>query len=110
MRVGRSGGGGRRAAPAFPAKDALNVMRTHPFALAAPTVRCNSGAMVWPMRFRRRLCACRSQLEVWKANLTLRHKWFRVLLNLCGLVLRPRKFRWFWSHITNEFHDRKPRR
>jgi len=98
------------AAPAFPGKEALKAMRAQPFALAAPPVRCSSGAGVGLMRLRRRWRSCRSQLEVLKANLALRHGWFRVLLNLCGLVLCPRKFGWFWPHIVNEFHDRKPRR
>lgn len=98
------------AAPAFPDKQALKAMRAQLFALAAPQVRCSSGAVARLMRFRRRWRACRSQLEVCKANLVLRHGWFRVLLNLYGLVRRPRKFRWFWPHIVNEFHIRKPRR
>jgi len=108
--AGRSGGGGRMAAPAFPDKQALKAMRAQLFALAAPQVRCSPGAVVRLMRFRRRWRSCRSHLEVCKADLALHHGWFRVLLNLCGLVLCPRKFRWFWPHIVNEFHDRKPRR
>jgi hypothetical protein len=43
--------------------------------------------------------------EVRKADLTLRHRWYRVLLHLRGMALRPRNIPWHWHHITREFHD-----
>jgi hypothetical protein len=45
----------------------------------------------------------------WKANLTLRHGWFRVLLHLTAMIRRPRNVPWHWQHITHEFHDPTPR-
>ncbi len=50
-----------------------------------------------------------SRYRVWKADMTLRHFWFRVLLHLWGMVRCPRNIPWHWQHIVHEFHEPKPR-
>jgi len=42
----------------------------------------------------------------WKANMTLRHCWFRILLHLAGMLRRPRNIPWHWRHIVRELYDR----
>jgi hypothetical protein len=48
--------------------------------------------------------------EEWKADMTLRHGWFRVLLHLQGMARRPRHAPWHLRHIAHEFNSRKTRR
>ena len=51
----------------------------------------------------------RARYQVWKADMALRHGWFRVLLHVQGMACRPRNIRWHWRLLTHEFYDRKPR-
>ena len=51
----------------------------------------------------------KSRFQEWKADLTLRHGWFRVLLHVRTMVRCPRNIPWHWRHITREFYGRKPR-
>jgi hypothetical protein len=51
----------------------------------------------------------RGRFREWKADMTLRHRWFRVLLHLRGMARCPRNIPWHWRHIVGEFYDRKPR-
>jgi hypothetical protein len=50
----------------------------------------------------------RGRYQEWKADMTLRHGWFRLLLHLQGMARCPRNTRWHWRHITGEFCARKP--
>lgn len=49
------------------------------------------------------------RFQEWKADMTLRYCWFRVLLHLRGMVRRPRNIPWHWRHISHEFYDGKRR-
>jgi hypothetical protein len=51
----------------------------------------------------------RGRVQEWKADMALRHCWFRVLLHVHGMVRCPRNIPWHWRHIAHEFYDRKPR-
>ena len=51
----------------------------------------------------------RSRYQVWRADLALRHGWFRILLHLLGMVRCPRNAAWHWHHMTHELYVRKPR-
>jgi hypothetical protein len=42
-----------------------------------------------------------------KADLALRHGWFRVLLHLRGMARCPRNIPWHWRHIRHEFYGRR---
>jgi hypothetical protein len=55
----------------------------------------------------RRPSSCGRYRE-WKADMTLRHGWFRVLLHLEGMVRCPRNIRWHWRHITGQVCARRP--
>lgn len=50
----------------------------------------------------------RSRYQEWKAEMALRHCWFRVLLHLHGMARCPRNIPWHWHHISHEFYVRKP--
>jgi hypothetical protein len=43
--------------------------------------------------------------QVWEADMTLRHCWFRVWLHLRSMARCPRHRRWHWRHLVREFYD-----
>jgi hypothetical protein len=49
-----------------------------------------------------------SRYQEWKADMTLRHGWFRLLLHCQGMARCPRNIPWHWRHITGEFRAHKP--
>ncbi|HXP63332.1 MAG TPA: hypothetical protein VN829_22715 [Dongiaceae bacterium] len=59
-------------------------------------------------RNRRRL-SLRGRGREWKADMALRHCWFRVLLHLWGMARCPRNLAWHWRHIAREFYAHEPR-
>jgi hypothetical protein len=62
-----------------------------------------------PLKPNRQRLSLRGLYQGWKADMTLRHRWFRVLLHLQGMARCPRNVPWHWGHITGEFYVRKPR-
>jgi hypothetical protein len=45
----------------------------------------------------------------WRANMTLRHCWFRIVLHLVGIIRRPRNFFWHARSILRELYGRSPK-
>jgi hypothetical protein len=78
-------------------------MHSIQLSMAAPPECGCPGPMNNLKRNRRR--SWRSRYQVWKADLTLRHGWFRVLLHVLGMARCPRNIPWHWRHIVHEFHD-----
>ncbi|HOX04415.1 MAG TPA: hypothetical protein P5555_19315 [Candidatus Paceibacterota bacterium] len=69
---------------------------------ALASSRCRLALMRLRARSSSRL-SCRGRVQDWQANMALRHRWFRVLLHLCGMARCPRHVLWHWRHIRREW-------